>query len=219
MSNILTIGYIGEGTTDKRFLGNIIKRTFEKLAFQCKGQIEVYEPQFFEVRKMSFADQSLKAAEYAKWLNVLCIHTDADDKTDNLAFKNKITPAIHKIIECEEDVCRNIIAIVPIHMTESWMLADIELLIDEIGSEKSNQALMLPTKIKQIEGIKNPKETIENAINIAFADQPARRRRGLTLSDLYSPLSQKISLEKLVTISSFQKFYKAAENALKELNY
>lgn len=219
MSNILTIGYIGEGTTDKRFLGNIIKRTFEKLAFQCQGQIEVYDPQFFEVLKIPFAEQSLEAAKSSRWLNVLCIHADSDGPSDDDAFRFKITPAIQKIIECEIEVCRNIVAIVPVHMTESWMLADVDLLLEEIGTDKSVEELELPNRVRNIERITNPKATIEKAINIAFADQPSRRRRGLTISELYAPLSQMISLDKLEMLSSYQKFHKCAENALKELNY
>ncbi len=42
MGNILTIAYHVEGTTDERFLGNIIQRTFEQIAFECDGSIEVY---------------------------------------------------------------------------------------------------------------------------------------------------------------------------------
>ncbi|MCO6491039.1 MAG: hypothetical protein J5I98_21660 [Phaeodactylibacter sp.] len=44
MSNIVTIGFVTEGTTDVRFLENIIKRAFEEIAFDCSGEIEVYDP-------------------------------------------------------------------------------------------------------------------------------------------------------------------------------
>jgi hypothetical protein len=191
MSNILTIAYITEGTTDKRFLGNIIKRTFvEDLAPSCFGQIDVYDPQFFEIREKAFVNKSLEAARLAKWLDVLCIHTDADATTDDMAYNDRILPAIKKINEREEKLCKNIITIVPVRMTEAWMLADLDLLVDEIGTKKTKEELQLPIKVKQVEDLVDPKKTIANAIDIAFADQPARRRRGVTISEIYSPLSQ-----------------------------
>ena len=49
MTNILTIGIISEGVTDERFLPNIIRKTFEELAFECNGEIEVYEPESFKL--------------------------------------------------------------------------------------------------------------------------------------------------------------------------
>lgn len=42
------IGFVTEGTTDARFLGNIIQRSFEDAAFECKGQIEILPIQHIE---------------------------------------------------------------------------------------------------------------------------------------------------------------------------
>lgn len=179
----------------------------------------MYDPQFLEIPKQPFAEQSLEAAISAKWVNVLCIHTDADDVKDESAFEDRIYPAIKAISESAQDVCKNIVPLVPVHMTEAWMLADTGLLIEEIGSNKTEAELKLPTKVRQIEDINNPKMTIENAISLAFADQLIRRRRGVTISDLYSPLSQTIPLEKLEMLTSYKKFRQAAEAALRNLKY
>lgn len=216
MNNILTIGYLGEGTTDERFIGNIIKRTFEELAFECKGQIEVYEPRFIKVTQQHFVEQALEASKNAKWLNILCIHTDADAETDEIAFQNKINPAINAI-HTHDDNCKNIVAVVPIYMTEAWMLADRDLLRDEIGTDKTIEQLNLPTRLNQIERNTDPKKTIQDAIDFAFIDKPKRKK--VDIGALYTPISQQIDLSILENLSSYQKFKNASREALRALNY
>ena len=41
MSNILQIAYTTEGSTDERFLGDIIEKTFESLLFKSDIEIEI----------------------------------------------------------------------------------------------------------------------------------------------------------------------------------
>lgn len=217
MNNILTIGYIGEGTTDERFLAHIIKRTFEDLAFECKGQIEVYDPQYIKVNSSKFVDKVVDAATHGKWLHVLCVHTDADSENDTMSFQNKINPAFENIEQAQGDLCRNIVPIVPVHMTEAWMLADVATLIDEIGTNKAASDLGLPTKINQVESDSDPKRTIVDAIRLAFENVPTRRR--ISIADLYSPISQNVSLQTLNMLPSYAKFRIAARQALVNLNY
>ncbi|MDD1444205.1 hypothetical protein MEO93_28475, partial [Dolichospermum sp. ST_sed3] len=71
--NILTIGFTTEGKTDKRFLSNIIRKTFEDLAYNCHGQIEVYEPQHLLIREETFVANVVEASKKVPWANVLCI--------------------------------------------------------------------------------------------------------------------------------------------------
>ena len=44
MSNILQIAFTTEGNTDKRFLGNIIEKTFESLLYESDTEIEIHSP-------------------------------------------------------------------------------------------------------------------------------------------------------------------------------
>ena len=89
MSNILTIAYTVEGSTDQSFLQNIIRKTFEEVALNCKGLIEVYEPVFikFDWRK-GFAEDilSLSAQVFRIGINIFCIHVDADNATDEVVL-------------------------------------------------------------------------------------------------------------------------------------
>ena len=216
--NILTIGFTTEGKTDMRFLSNIIRKTFEDLAFNCNGQIEVYEPRHILIKEDTFVSSVVEASKSNHWANVLCVHTDSDSRSDEFAFNYKINPSLDQIAALDGDSCKNIVPIVPIQMTESWMLADTELLKRVIYTNKSNQDLQLPNRFRQIELLDNPKQTIENAIRIAFSEFPRRRKR-IDISELYVPISQSIDLTILNNLSSYVKFKENARKALRALNY
>ena len=216
--NILTVGYTTEGETDKRFLGNIIRKTFEELAFSCTGQIEVYEPQHVFIQETTFIDNVVEASKKIPWANVLCIHTDSDNRTDDNAFNFKINPSLNAVNSIVGRACKNLVPIVPIQMTKAWMLADIDLLREIIYTSKSIEELQLPNHYRQIEQLNNPKQTIKNALTIAFSEF-SRRRKKIDISELYVPISQRIDLNILNNLSSYIKFKTSARQALRFLNY
>jgi hypothetical protein len=218
MSNIIIPGFTAEGNTDVRFLASIIQRTFEQIAFECEGEIEVYEVTCLPTGKSGFAEEMLKVAKMAfdRGIMSLCIHTDADDDSDEQAFTSRIEPAFHAITTVEDaEICKNLVALVPVQMTEAWLIADTDLLREELGTTKSDQELGLN---RSPETIAKPKELIEEAIRIAFDALPRRRRRP-SLKDLYLPLGQKINIEKLSQLYSFQKFQEGVREAYRKLNY
>ena len=113
--------------------------------------------------------------------------------------------------------CKHIVAIVPIQMTESWMLADKNLLKEEIGIEKTDAELGIHLNP---EAITNPKSLIENIIRLSKEDLPKRRRnRGLNISDLYQIIGQKIEISELEKLSSYVKFKNSLIEKLRELSY
>ena len=208
------IGYTTEGTTDNRFLASIIQRTFEEIGFECQGEIDVLPVQYISMPKSNFVDEVITAAQRAEemGLMVLCVHTDADHKSDKKAFKNKIEPAFIKA----KPYLKILVAIVPVQMTEAWLLADTELLKNEIGTLKSDEELgfnRLP------ESFPDPKRIIKRAISKAFESLARRRIPPVTLSELYSPIGQKVSLQKLAQLPSYLKFKDAVRGAYRELNY
>lgn len=222
MSNFLLTGLFTEGTTDIRFLESVVKTTLENIAIECSGYIET-ELEIIKIEKsgLSFNQQVLKASEKAKndfEILILFIHTDSDNRDDSNVFNNKIIPA-QELVQQQEDeaVCKKIVAIVPIQMTESWMLADKELLKNEIGIEGSDLELGIH---KNPEEIVNPKAVIENIIRISKENQVKRKRnKGLTISDLYQIIGQKTDVSKLEKLTSYMKFKNSLIEKLRELNF
>ena len=218
MSNIVTIGYSVEGTTDKRFLNAVIRKTFEDVALQCESEIDVYDPIYFhKPRGKGFTEQIKEVAEraYKDGINILCIHADADDDDDTNTHQTKIKPAFDTIDALEDQICKNLVAVVPIHMIEAWMLADKELLKKEIGTLKSDDDLTIN---RAPETIADPKDTIKSALRIS-QEGLSKRRKHIEIGDLYQPLGQKLSIERLQSLSSYNKFRTSVEDAFKKLNY
>ena len=136
----------------------------------------------------------------------------------SMLYNYRINPAFNAILNQEnsQDMCQNLVAIVPVQMTEAWMLADKELLKQELGTAKHDTELGIN---KKPEDFSKPKDAIERAIQIAKKDLTKRRRYKLTISKLYSPIGQKIELTKLQSLSSYKKFENAVRDVLKELKY
>ncbi len=202
-----------------RFLESIIQRSFEAVAIECTGEFEVLPVQYIEKRSGNFVEVVESCARQAEkqGIMVLCIHCDADAKTDVDAFQNKIGPAFHAVDNLtNNNICRNLVAVVPVVMTEAWMLADTVLFKSEIGTDKSDVELGID---KFPENYANPKEIIKNAIIIARQVMPRRRRYDLKIKDIYSPIGQKISLDRLFVLPSYQKFRESIKDAFRKMNY
>lgn len=222
MSNFILTGLFTEGTTDVRFLESVVKKTLDDLAFECTGDIET-ELKIIDIDKagLSFNEQVFLASKMAKEeydVLMLFVHTDADYYDDSIVFNSKIIPA-KTFLEKQDDklVCKKVVAIVPVQMTEAWMLADKNLLKDEIGVVGTDIDLGIH---RRPEEISNPKAVIENIIRFSKESQVKRKRRaGLNISDLYQIIGQKIELSELESLPSYNKFKSSLREVLKELNF
>src|SRR5690606_34437672 len=140
----LQIGLTTEGTTDVRFLKNIIWKTFQAVAFECSGEIEVYEPEYISNFEGDFASAILKISQDHSYFHVICIHRDSDNATIDNVMEHLIEPTIEKVEEFSGANCKNIVPVIPVQMSEAWMLADKELLKRKIGTLLSDKVLGFP---------------------------------------------------------------------------
>lgn len=219
MNRQVIIGFTTEGPTDVRFLESVIQRSFEDVAFECSGQLEVLPVQYIQRQSGNFVEVVKNDAKEAEKLGVmvLCVHADADEPTDANVFNDKMNPAFTAVRNLPgEHVCKNLVATIPVRMTEAWMLSDKHLLKAEIGTGKSDAELGIH---KSPEVYADPKQAIEAAIRIARQNLTRRRRHKLTIAELYLPIGQKVSLNKLENLPSYQKFKEAVRIAFQELGY
>jgi len=169
---------------------------------------------------MGFVDQVVTASRKGiseNGIMILCVHTDADDENDSEVFLNKIVPAQNAIVSKNDiEYCKVLTFVVPVQMIEAWMLADKDLLKRELGTDKTDNELKIN---KRPEQISDPKLVIEHAIRIARQNLTQRRRNDLAISELYLPIGQKISIKKLDSLPSFQKFKESIRMAFRQLNY
>lgn len=218
----IMIGFVAEGTTDIRFLENIVYRTFEDVAWQlCEDEIEIipYNIKDFD-KGDTFTEMLLNASKASieqAGAMTLVVHTDSDTDTYEQRYEHKFAPALGALEEYKDnyDYCSLITPLIPVRMMEAWMLADLDLLKEQIGTNKSNYDLGIA---RDPETIADPKSLISEAIRIATEDLPKRRQR-LTISDLYGVIGVSISLEKLRRLTSYQKFVEAVIETFRNLNY
>lgn len=204
----LFIGLIAEGTTDVRFLKNVINKSVLELSWQCNSQIDVFDVREISAEGDGFVQKMLNASKRAfqdYGISALCIHTDSDAPSANNVMQYKFEPFFSELKTLsEEEFCKHIIPTIPIQMIESWMLADKELLKYLINAQDMSDADLGIEKLP--ESYTDPKSAIENAIRIAMSRLPQRRRNLIGISDLYEILGNRLGLEKLRTIPSFVQF-------------
>ncbi|MEO0779273.1 MAG: DUF4276 family protein, partial [Bacteroidota bacterium] len=165
-NNALTIAFTGEGVTDERFLPNIIQRTAEELLMEYgKGIIEVY-PVMNLGREAHPEGDIYGAAVRAEGYHLLVVHRDADHRDEEKALKYSIRPSVEKIQLAKGDLCRTLVPIIPVRMTEAWLMADKDLLRAELRTNLSLKELGLHRSPEQYA---NPKQVIEQALRIAQA--------------------------------------------------
>lgn len=220
MAKQIFIGLMREGSTDQLFLKSVIERTFDEIRFECNTDIDIFEIEEIKTTAgTTFIDKVLEASSigYNNFgMMILCVHSDADNKKLVDTYQNRINPAL-EVLSTKDDnyYCKVVVALVPIQETEAWMLADTELLKREIGTEKSDNELQIN---RQPESISNPKECIEAAIRIAREGYTKKRRKDLTISELYLPIGQALDLEKLNVLLSYQDFKKNITDAFRKLH-
>lgn len=211
-----------EGATDNRFLPLIAQRTAENLLLgRASGVVDVLPVQVVQgIRAESRAAAILQAARHSWGYHLLLIHSDADDRSSQAALEERIQPGLELASQQPADaaLCRVFVPVIPVTMTEAWMLADGERVRELLHSALSLDALNIPTSPDEIERIADPKERLSQIARIAYAQRP-RRRRGHSISELYEPLGQQISLTALARLSAYQSFQAELATVLARLNY
>ena len=93
--------------------------------------------------------------------------------------------------------------------------------LEEIGTNKRAIDLNIPEKARLVETIAKPKERLEEAIRLAFKNQPNRllrmSAREIRVS-LYEPMGQNVDLDRLDLLSGYQFFKRELVSAFKKLN-
>ncbi len=218
MAYQLFIGFTGEGSTDSRFLKEIIEKTFTAQAYGCRPDVVIEVVYTVKSISGTFVERMMDASKKSHNLgiNVLCIHADADNRSNSYVLTHKFAPLLKELSEQDDsDCCKVIVPLIPIQMTEAWMLADKKLF--QIQIKGTNLTLVELGIDRHPESYADPKIVIENALRIAQSGKTKRRRNDLTISDLYEEMGQLISLSSLRSLPSFRHFEDGVISAMTQL--
>lgn len=215
---VLVLALYAEGPSDTRFLPPIIYRTSESIINQV-GQrvVDISEPIIVPKKQGSREECIFEASRYASGCHALVVHSDADHRTPDRALRERIQPGFNRVHSSSENVCKNLIPVIPVQMIEAWMLADPETLREVIGTDISTQNLGLPNKAAQVEFDSDPKRTLREVVQ--KANVARSRRRQIDLSTRYERLARQISLERLSNVPSYKQFVHDLAKTLAELQF
>lgn len=203
-----------EGPTDERFLVQLLWRLCDDLCLNLHQQVEVAAVEVLPEAKSSLAGESrpgriLAAAESASDLwTVLFVHADAD-RDPAAARLNRVGPAMELLHARFPH--RGVVSVVPVRMTEAWMLQDGDALRAVMGCTLSDKEWGLPGSDAGVEAIRDPKQMLEKVFLSTQPSGPARRRG---VGGLYAPLGERVRLERLRLLPSFRQTDQELQTAL-----
>jgi hypothetical protein len=210
MTTLVTALY-AEGPTDQRFLPLIIQRTAVQILSQ-RGHtiVDVLEPMLVEPPEKGERDQSILAvARRVYGYHLLFVHADADAPTATAALRQRIAPGMALVQAAQqqgETVCTDLVPIIPVQMTEAWMLVDRDALLAMIGALSDHHDLDIPVRPQQVEQIADPKQQLSRIFAEALASRTRRIRRRRRIAELYEPLGRTVDLTALAQTPSYQQF-------------
>ncbi|MFD3939016.1 hypothetical protein ACFWSF_29125 [Streptomyces sp. NPDC058611] len=125
-------GLLVEGS-DGPYLSSLVKRQLDRLIQECSGQtVEVLQCEVSAVRTNGKPEDVLQAAgELARDCDVVFVHGDEDAHAERLKLVAELERR-REVSTTREGVA---VPLVPVLMTESWMLADRDALRRLVGNE------------------------------------------------------------------------------------
>ncbi len=216
----LGLALFAEGPTDYRFLPPVLRRATEDLCLRLgRSTVEVgevlglYTPN--NHRDANLATQILEAAREANGaFNILFVHTDgAGDPA--AAYEQRIKPAAQRIV-VELSGQQRTVGVVPVREMEAWTLADGDALRGAFGTVLDNTGLGIPMKAREVEGLFDPKQILEQAYTKVIGSRRQVRRKA---ADFFDAIGERVRLERLREVPAYQSFEEELHLALVELGY
>ncbi|MFJ5233570.1 hypothetical protein ACIQBJ_27200 [Kitasatospora sp. NPDC088391] len=209
MSRWLSLGLMAEGVSDEPFLRTLITRQVEDLLLaKATGPVDV-QPCEVSVVRITAAGAAEAARELAVEHTLLFLHSDEKERAKADALAAEVRSWARESRAAEP------VVLVPVRMTESWMLADRQAIAVAVGgADLTAYPYQQPADV-------------EKAHN--SPDHPAYAKRvwqaiagkghGGALDDSMELLAQHIDLDILGRLPSYQRWLADTEHALKSKGF
>jgi hypothetical protein len=202
---LLRLTLVSDGPTDRALLP-IVRWLLEQ------HSTALFEQNWADLRRLPRREAKLAGRVQAALdmypCDVLVVHRDAEREPpqSRLAEINAATRA------CQEKV----VCAVPVRMTEAWLLFDEPAIRRAAGCPNGTNRLNLPSTLKEVESIPDPKTVVHQALRVA-SNLSGRRLKQLQpdirrLSDLIDDFAP------LRALPSFCCFEQSLRKALRSLN-
>lgn len=206
----LVSAFSGEGPSDARFLEPLLLRLLQDCLREAHALVEVQTP-FVLLRPRSPRVEDVIAAVQAERANIdlLFLHADGKGQPEE-ALRRHIDP-IGKSLASGAAGGPRCVAVVPVHETEAWALADGDALRDVLGTNRTDEDLRLPP-LAEIERLPDPKSVLD-----AICAR-ARGRQGLSRPPApFAALGERVGLPALRRLVAFRRTETELRAALRHL--
>lgn len=168
--NELCYTLLSDGSSDKALLF-LLTWLLQKNHVECAIQ-----PQWAELRRLpnppeTFPDRIKKTLELAP-CNLLFVHRDAEKALREV----RVAEICQAIEEAGESVSIPVVCVVPVHMTEAWLLFDEAALRTAADNPRGRQPLQLPP-IASLEELFDPKTVLYELLREASGLGSHRRKK------------------------------------------
>lgn len=206
-----------EGATDAQFLRPLLLRLCESMAALSRETVEVADvmvladaPEHRQLPRSARIELAAKAADGA-WL-VLFIHADADGRDGRAARAERIQPGVERLGDLL-GTTRQAVAVVPIRMTEAWVLADLDAFRTGVGTSRDDRALGLEDVVAHgADHVAAPK-----ALFLAALSAAKPRAKGAQLGGYLGRIAESASFHQLRRLEAFRQLEAELEAALRAL--
>ena len=203
---------VGDGSSDQALVP-VINWSIERVAGSSNRRFDVeFAGDFYGFKPKSLKDKV--AASMAQFpCDLLFVHRDAE-REDRTRRVDEIEEA------CRSISLRDFIPVVPVRMTEAWLLIDESAIRMAADNPNGSAPIQLPP-VKKLEGIPDPKELSNNLLIEAPEKQGRRLAKFRTPSELswrrYRVAQQIGHFESLLDVPAFSEFHKVVERKCRSL--
>lgn len=190
---VLKFTLLGDGTSDAALVP-IIEKIVEEALPDSAFRVE-----FASNLGAIGSDLSTRIAAVMKRYpcEILLVHRDAENQN--------MDARLEEIRNASQDLSVAIVSIVPVRMTEAWLLLDRDAIRSASGNPNGSTPLNIP-RASQIENIPNPKQLLFDLLTTA-SELGGRRRASFNPREHVRRVAELISNHNLLRqLPSFQRF-------------
>jgi hypothetical protein len=200
--------FLGEGTSDSGIVPQI-----ERIASGLDIEIVVTDPDLSRLPNppgRAVVSKLSAALEIGGKYELIVVHRDADRDGRNA----RLTEISNAISSISPDSCFT--AVIPVRMTEAWLLTDETALREVAGNPKGRIQLNLPALTK-VESMPDPKQVLKDALGLASGLSGRKLQKFHTRFPQHRrQLLERLNPEhKIRGVSSWQCFVADMESGLK----
>jgi hypothetical protein len=217
----LGLALVAEGPTDYRFLPPVLRQAAEDACrIHCRHAVEIGDvtplPRQASFRDVDRSTQITEAVRKANGaFHILFLHTDGAGDS-SAARRERVAPIAARLDEIRDSLGRlSSVAVIPVRETEAWALADGDALRGAFGTRLSDDDLGLPSNPRDVERIRDPKRTLEEA----YARVTGKKRRSRGASAFLETIWERVKIERLKLIPAYAEFERELITALRTLGY